>query len=162
MSESETSMQPDCKYCGGLHYGTPSNECPFWCKHCKRDIRPDSNPRCECEIVCGFGCREVCTGHIARKKDPTVAELQAQLAAKDAVIAEMVVALRSLANEASGFRSMADWTVHGHTNIAVLGLRIDEARAALAAAALPESKACTHTSAYYKEEKPCMICGEKP
>ena len=40
-------------------------------------------------------------------------------------------ALMRLANEASGFVSMADPNTHGHTNIAVLKLRIAEARAAL-------------------------------
>lgn len=42
------------------------------------------------------------------------------------------LALLRLANEASGFKSMADPFTHEHTNIAVLGLRIDEARALLA------------------------------
>jgi hypothetical protein len=51
----------------------------------------------------------------------------------EAKVRELEQALRNLANEASGFRSMADPFTHGHTNIAVLGLRIDEARAALAA-----------------------------
>jgi len=52
--------------------------------------------------------------------------------AKDVRIAALEVALKQLANEASGFKSMADPFTHGHTNMAVLGLRIDEARAALA------------------------------
>lgn len=40
-------------------------------------------------------------------------------------------ALRKLANEASGFLSMADEGTHGHTNMAVLRQRISEAYAAL-------------------------------
>ncbi len=44
---------------------------------------------------------------------------------------ELLEALIHLANEASGFKSMADPFTHGHTNMAVLGLRIDEAKAAI-------------------------------
>lgn len=44
---------------------------------------------------------------------------------------ELQEALESLANEASGFLHMADPSNHGHTNMACLGRRIEEARAAL-------------------------------
>jgi hypothetical protein len=46
-------------------------------------------------------------------------------------IRELEVALLKLANEAHGFVDMADPQTHGHTNIAVLRLRVKEARAAL-------------------------------
>lgn len=44
---------------------------------------------------------------------------------------DMTEALERLANEASGFLSMADRSTHGVTNMNVLRLRIDEARAAI-------------------------------
>lgn len=44
-------------------------------------------------------------------------------------------ALRKLANEAEGFLAIADRETHGSTNVAVLKLRIEEARAALTPAA---------------------------
>jgi hypothetical protein len=94
-------------------------------------------------------------------------EVKQQLAAKDAVIAELVRALKGIESLFSEEPKMylrpvdhAYRMTHGDSD------RVDDAfdkvRAALAAAALSESEACTHTSAYYKEEKPCMICGEKP
>jgi hypothetical protein len=48
-------------------------------------------------------------------------------------VERLKTALRQLTNVASGFESMADPFVHGHINMTVLGLRIDEARAALEA-----------------------------
>ena len=45
--------------------------------------------------------------------------------------AELLVALRKLANEASGFWALADTDTHGHTNMSVLRMRIDEAFAAI-------------------------------
>lgn len=47
---------------------------------------------------------------------------------------ELLEALRKLANEAHGFRAMADVYAHGHTNIAVLDERIAIARAIIAKA----------------------------
>jgi hypothetical protein len=46
-------------------------------------------------------------------------------------IRELRDSLRKLANEASGFLAMADRQTHGHTNMAVLRMRIDDARALL-------------------------------
>jgi len=40
-------------------------------------------------------------------------------------------ALKKLTNESQGFLSMADMHTHGYTNMQVLDLRINEARAAL-------------------------------
>jgi hypothetical protein len=45
---------------------------------------------------------------------------------------ELISALRSLANEAHGFLSMADEMTHGRTNMACLRNRIDAARDLLA------------------------------
>lgn len=47
-------------------------------------------------------------------------------------VEELEGALRALALEATGFVSMADPAAHGHTNIAVLRHKIDNAQAALA------------------------------
>jgi hypothetical protein len=54
----------------------------------------------------------------------------AATARKDALV--LAEALRKLANEASGFRSMADINRHGATNMKVLGDRVTEAFEALA------------------------------
>ncbi len=44
--------QPDCPYCGGLHYGTPRGKCVFQCARCHLDIRDDAvgfgHKKCEC------------------------------------------------------------------------------------------------------------------
>jgi uncharacterized coiled-coil DUF342 family protein len=53
---------------------------------------------------------------------------EGQLARAEAREKELREALRKLANEASGFMSMAVREVHGNTNIRVLELRITEAR----------------------------------
>lgn len=77
-----------------------------------------------------------------------VAELKYLIAREDeqwanarliAAAPDLYAALSRLANEASGFLSMADEQTHGHTNIAVLRQRIDEARAVLAKAEGHES-----------------------
>jgi hypothetical protein len=60
--------------------------------------------------------------------------ISAENASLIAAAPELLDALVRLVNEASGFKSMADPFVHGHTNMAVLGLRIDEARAVIAKA----------------------------
>ena len=49
-----------------------------------------------------------------------------------AINAELVAALEKLTAEAIGFVSMADRNAHGNTNINVMNLRIDVARAVLA------------------------------
>lgn len=46
-------------------------------------------------------------------------------------IADLRAALTKLANEADGFVGMASMPAHGHTNIQVMRLRIEQARAAL-------------------------------
>lgn len=48
-------------------------------------------------------------------------------------------ALKNLANEAAGFLSMADPTNHGNTNMHVLAVRIDEAKALLTSTTVKES-----------------------
>lgn len=40
--------QPNCTYCGGLHYGSPTGTCVYLCTKCQRDIRVDAVPRCSC------------------------------------------------------------------------------------------------------------------
>lgn len=47
---------------------------------------------------------------------------------------DLLEALRKLGNEATGMWAMADPDAHGHTNLSVLRLRIDEALAAIAKA----------------------------
>lgn len=75
-------------------------------------------------------------------------------------------ALRQLASEAHGFLSMADREVHGNTNINVLRLRIDEARAALGAeptgeAGLFSRHLCKTHGEYWTDDGPtCPRCVE--
>jgi hypothetical protein len=47
---------------------------------------------------------------------------------------DLLEALKSLANEATGFLAMADPTAHGQTNLKCLDRRIEAARAAIAKA----------------------------
>ena len=52
MKKHEPIGQPDCPYCGGLHFGTPVGECVYQCKRCKKDTRDDAtgygHQKCEC------------------------------------------------------------------------------------------------------------------
>jgi hypothetical protein len=47
--------QPQCSYCGGLHYGSPLGKCVYQCEHCKGDIRDDADgfghAKCECDPI---------------------------------------------------------------------------------------------------------------
>jgi hypothetical protein len=47
------AFQPEhvCSHCEGIHYGTPRGECPYICKRCGKDIRPDIVDRCSCTPV---------------------------------------------------------------------------------------------------------------
>lgn len=49
--------QPECGFCGGVHFGSPLNMCVYLCPKCGRDIRPDASPRCECPPVEPRACR---------------------------------------------------------------------------------------------------------
>jgi hypothetical protein len=62
------------------------------------------------------------------------ASLREENAALRAELLDLVTALWKLANEATGFLSMANRESHGTTNMRVLQMRIDEARAVIAKA----------------------------
>lgn len=63
--------------------------------------------------------------------DDREAELEKQLTAATAKVEKLREGLRKLANEASGFMSMADPADHGVSNMNILNMRINEARALL-------------------------------
>jgi len=52
VKDTERSGEPDCHYCGGLHYGTRRGECVYQCQRCRLDTRDDaagfSHKKCEC------------------------------------------------------------------------------------------------------------------
>lgn len=47
-----TVGQPECSYCGGLHFGITVGKCVYQCERCKRDTREDAegygHKKCEC------------------------------------------------------------------------------------------------------------------
>jgi hypothetical protein len=60
--------------------------------------------------------------------------------------------LLKLSNEASGFLAMADRNTHGNTNMAVLKMRIDDARALLETTKpQEEDDPCKMTDSQYEE-----------
>ena len=52
MKKSEPVSQPECSYCGGLHFGSPRNICVYKCPRCGRDTREDAvgfgHTKCAC------------------------------------------------------------------------------------------------------------------
>ena len=95
--KAESKGQPDCTWCGGLHYGSTPGECPFQCKKCGKDIRPDGeckcpkadpyapNPRARKPVVTDEDIRERKDEYVRALKHETQASLSVREAWKQRV-----------------------------------------------------------------------------